>query len=280
MASISITPLSTSNTAPILTGYVDFRRFDGDGNAKETLSVYVNYRKYTLFDGNLGLDESIKPNKWNLHFSQNLAPGTYQVEAYVSDINTNTIIASDANENGIIITKPTAVQIKQQKQTLLEKVATVSLLMASLDKLFGGKNGISPVPSVHPVLNDDASTSLVGRGSEESAEDTMRKSKDKTQRKGNVTPVSPTLKAVDPTASAAGTYSLTDIERAAAGDLNVIDNLDFLSAGSMPQDTINALNESAAAAATASNAATAAGTAVENVTSGGAAFGGGGLTGA
>jgi len=250
MASISIMPLATSNTAPMLTGYVDFKRFDGNGNAKETLSVYVNYRKYTLFDGNLGLDESIKPNKWKLHFSQNLAPGTYQVEAYVSDVNTDTIIASDAKETGITITQPTAVQVKQQNPTLLEKVATVALLMASLDKLFGGKNGISPVPSVHPTLNDDASTSLLGRGKEESAEDTVRKSKEKTVRKGNVKPNPVANKAVDPTASAAGTYSLTDIERAAAGDLNVVDNLDFLSAGSRPSDTVAAMQETAEKIAT------------------------------
>jgi ribosomal protein S16 len=276
MASISITPLSTSNTAPMITGYVDFKRFDGNGKSKETISVYVNYTKYTLFDGNLGLDETVKPNKWKLHFSQNLAPGTYQVEAFVSDVNTNMIIASDAKETGITITKPTAIQIKQQKPTLLEKVATVALLMASLDKLFGGKNGISPVPSVHPAINDEASTALVGRGNEERAEDTMVKSRKKTERKGNVKANPVANKAVDPTASAAGTYTPTELEAAAAGDLNVVDNLDFLSAGSMPSDTISTLNEQAAAATTASNAATAAGTSAETTTPSGMAFGGGG----
>jgi hypothetical protein len=277
MASISITPLSTSNTSPMITGYVDFERFDGNGNPKQEISVYVNYTKYKLFDGNLGLDETVKPNKWKLHFSTKLYPGTYQVEAYVSDIATDRIIASDSKDAGIIITKPTPVQVKQQNPSLLEKVATVALLMASLNKLFGGKNGISPVPSVHPTLNDDASTSLVGRGNEERAEDTMAKSKAKTVRKDNVNPDPVQNKAVDPMASAAGTYSLTDIERAAAGDLNVIDNLDFLSAGSLPSDTISILNEQAAAAVTASNAATAAGTSAETTTAGGMAFGGGGL---
>jgi hypothetical protein len=278
MTSISITPISTSNTAPTLTGYVDFQRFDSiGGKPKETISVYVNYRKYTLFDGNLGLDETVTPNKWKLHFSQNLNPGTYQVEAYVSDTASNTILASDTKETGITITQPTPVEIKQQNPTLLEKVATVALLMASLDKLFGGKNGIAPVPSVHPAINDEVSTALVGRGNEERAEDTMVKSRNQTQRKGNVKANPVANKAVDPTASAAGTYSLTDIERAAAGDLNVVDNLDFLSAGSMPSDTISALNEQAAAAVTASNAATAAGTSAETTTAGGMAFGGGGL---
>jgi hypothetical protein len=277
MASISITPLSTSNTSPMITGYVDFERFDSSGNPKQEISVYVNYTKYKLFDGNLGLDETVTPNKWKLHFSTKLYPGTYQVEAYVSDIATDIVVASDVKETGITITQPTTVQVKQQNPTLLEKVATVALLMSSLDKLFGGKNGISPVPSVHPTLNDDASTSLVGRGNEERAEDTMAKSKAKTVRKGNVNPNPVVNKAVDPTASAAGTYSLTDIERAAAGDLNVIDNLDFLSAGSLPSDTISTLNEQAAAAVTATNAATAAGTSAATTTPSGMAFGGGGL---
>jgi PBP1b-binding outer membrane lipoprotein LpoB len=262
----------------MLTGYVDFQRFDAPGGkAKETISVYVNYRKYTLFDGNLGLDETVQPNKWKLHFSQNLLPGTYQVEAYVSDTASNTILASDTKETGITITQPTPIEIKQQNPTLLEKAATVALLMASLDKLFGGKNGIAPVPSAHPAINDEASTALVGRGNEERAEDTMVKSRNQTQRKGNVKANPVANKAVDPTASAAGTYSLTDIERAAAGDLNVVDNLDFLSAGSMPSDTISTLNEQAAAATTASNAATAAGTSAATTTPSGMAFGGGGL---
>lgn len=201
MSSISITPLSTSNTAPMLTGYVDFERFDNNGNPKETVSVYVNYTKYKLFDGNLGLDETVKPNKWKLHFSTPLMPGTYQVEAYVSDVATDTILASETKEYGLTITQPTPVQIQQQNPTLLEKVATVALLMASLNKLFGGKNGISPVPSVHPTLNDDASTSLVGRGKEERAEDTMVKSRDQTRRTGNVKPNPVQNKAVDPAAA-------------------------------------------------------------------------------
>jgi hypothetical protein len=202
MTSISITPLSTSNTAPMLTGYVDFQRFDSlGGKPKETISVYVNYTKYTLFDGNLGLDETVTPNKWKLHFSNKLYPGTYQVEAYVSDIASDTIIASETKEVGLTITQPTPVEIKQQNPTLLEKVATVALLMASLDKLFGGKNGIAPVPSVHPVLNDEASTALLGRGKEEANEDTVRKSKDKTVRTGNVKANPVKNKAVDPAAA-------------------------------------------------------------------------------
>jgi len=254
MASISITPLSTSNTAPTLTGYVDFQRFSSlGGKPKETISVYVNYTKYTLFDGNLGLDETVTPNKWKLHFSTKLYPGTYQVEAYVSDVVSNTIIASDVKETGITITQPTPVQIKQQNPTLLEKVATVALLMASLDKLFGGKNGISPVPSVHPTLNDDASTSLVGRGNEEAAEDTSRKSKDKTIRKGNVNPNPVENKAVDPTAGIPGGLSAASLDKIAgemlgngtsAGtgfDAETIK--DTLSSAALPSDMISALDE-------------------------------------
>ena len=201
MAEISITPLSTSNTAPTITGYVDFERLDADGKGKQTLSVYVNYTRYKLFDGNLGLDESVKPNKWKLHFSSSLQQGTYQVEAFVSDVATDTIVASSVKDNGLIINPPTAVEVQQQKPSILEKVATVALLMASLDNLFGGKNGIAPVPSVHPVLNDESSTALVGRGKEEANEDTVRKSKDKTVRKGNVKPNPVKNKAVDPAAA-------------------------------------------------------------------------------
>ena len=183
MADISITPLSTSNTAPTLTGRVDFQRFNIDGTAKEAFYVYVNYTKYKLFDGNLGLDETTKPATWKLHFSTKLAPGTYQVEAYVTDVSSDTVIASETNENGLIITQPTVRQIQQQNPSLLERVATLTMLMGSLNKLFGGQNGISPVPSVHPVIDDESSTSLPSRGKEERAEDTMVKSKGLTKRR-------------------------------------------------------------------------------------------------
>lgn len=238
-SSISITPLSTSNTSPMLTGYVNFERLDSNRNAKETISIFVNYTKYTLFDGNLGLDESVVPNKWKLHFSSQLYPGTYQVDAYVSDIATDIIIASESKETGLTITQPTPVQIKQQNPSILEKVATVALLMASLDKLFGGKNGIAPVPSVHPAANDESSTTLLSRGKEESEEDTRRKSKKKTQRKKNVKPAPPKLKVVDPGAalgpSGSGSFGLSGPTGSDAS----------LPERSMPQDTINALNETA-----------------------------------
>jgi hypothetical protein len=253
MAEISITPLATSNTSPMLTGYVDFERFDINGNPKQTLSVYVNYTKYKLFDGNLGLDESVKPNKWKLHFSQKLYPGTYQVEAYVSDVATDIIVASETKETGLTITEPTPTQVQQQNPTLLEKVATVTLLMASLDKLFGGKNGIAPVPSVHPALNDDASTSLVGRGNEERAEDTMAKSRDKTVRKNNVQAAGVKNKAVDPLAAVAIPAASLDkvagemLENGTSAgtgfDAETIK--DNINSAASPQDTIDALNETA-----------------------------------
>jgi hypothetical protein len=250
MANVKIIPLATSNTSPTLTGTVDYKRFGDDGQPREDFYVTVNYTKYKPFDGNLGIDETKTPAVWKLHFSTTLYPGTYEVEANVVDIASNSLLATDYNPNGLIINQLTQKEYQQKNPTLLEKVATVSLLMASLNKLFGGQNGISPVPSVHPVLNDDSSTSLLGRGKEESAEDIVRKSKDKTIRKGNVKANPVANKAVDPTASAAGTYSLTDIERAAAGDLNVIDNLDFLSAGSRPSDTVVAMQETAEKIAT------------------------------
>ena len=253
MTSISITPLTTSNTAPTITGDVDFERLDKDGNAKQTISVYVNYTKYKLFDGNLGLDETVKPNKWKLHFSTQLYPGTYQVEAYVSDAATDTVIASSVNATGLTIKLPTPAQVKQQNPTLLEKVATVSLLMASLDKLFGGKNGIAPVPSVHPAINDEASTALVGRGKEERAEDTMAKSRTKTVRTDNVQANPVQNKAVDPTAGIPGGLPAASLDKIAgemlgngtsAGvgfDAETIK--DTINSTAMPSDLISSLDE-------------------------------------
>jgi hypothetical protein len=254
MAEISITPLSTSNTAPTITGYVDFERLDAEGKGKQTISVYVNYTRYKLFDGNLGLDESVKPNKWKLHFSSSLPQGTYQVEAYVSDVATDTIVASSVKDNGLIINPPTAVQVQQQKPSILEKVATVALLMASLDKLFGGKNGIAPVPSVHPAVNDEASTALVGRGKEESAEDTMVKSRKATQRMGVSSGNNVKNKAVDPAAAnAIPAASLDKVAGAmlengtSAGvemDLETVKT--EMSSTTSPTDVIETLNEAAA----------------------------------
>ena len=242
-SSISITPLSTSNTSPMLTGYVDFERLDSNRNAKETISIFVNYTKYTLFDGNLGIDESVVPNKWKLHFSSRLYPGTYQVDAYVSDIATDIVVANDSKETGLTITQPTPVQIKQQNPSILEKVATVALLMASLDKLFGGKNGISPVPSVHPAANDESSTTLLSRGREERTQATIPTSKEKGRRKENVIPKPVVNKAVDPAALGsilgpigAGQFGLTGPEGIPAA----------LQDSSLPSDTLNSLNDTAA----------------------------------
>jgi hypothetical protein len=160
----------------------------------------------------------------------------------VSDIATDIVVANDSKETGLTITQPTPVQIKQQNPSILEKVATVALLMASLDKLFGGKNGISPVPSVHPAANDESSTTLLSRGKEESKEDLRRKSKDKIQRKKNVIPKPVVNKAVDPAALGsilgpigAGQFGLTGPE-----------GIPALQDSSLPSDTLNSLNDTAA----------------------------------
>lgn len=254
MADISITPLATSNTAPTITGRVNFQRFNADGSPYQAMYVYVNFTKYKLFDGNLGLDETTTPPTWKLHFSTNLVPGTYQVDAYVTDVASDTIIASTTNENGLIITQPTPVQIKQQNPSLLERVATLSLLMGSLNKLFGGKNGIAPVPSVHPVIDDEASTSLASRGKEERAEDTMVKSKKQTQRSDVTSGNNVKNKAVDPlAASAIPADSLDKVAGAmlengtSAGlemDLETIKT--EMSSTTSPTDVIETLNEAAA----------------------------------
>ena len=254
MASVKIIPLATSNTSPTLTGTVNYKRFDDSGVPREDFYVTVNYTKYKPFDGNLGLDETTSPATWKLHFSQTLYPGTYEVEANVVDIASNSLLATDYNPNGLIINQLSQKEYKQQNPTLLEKVATVGLLMASLDKLFGGKNGIAPVPSVHPTLNDDASTSLVGRGNEERAEDTMAKSKTKTVRKNNVNPNPVANKAVDPAAAVAIPAANLDTIAGAmlengtsAGvemDLETVKT--EMSSTSSPTDVIETLNESAA----------------------------------
>jgi hypothetical protein len=253
-SSVKIIPLATSNTRPTLTGTVDYKRLDNNGKPLENFYVTVNYTKYTPFDGNLGLDETSSPAKWKLHFSTTLYPGNYQVEANIVDIASNTLVATDYNPNGVIINQISQKEYKQKNPTLLEKVATVALLMASLDKLFGGKNGISPVPSVHPTLNDEASTALVGRGKEESKEDIMRKSKDKTQRNNNVKANPVKNKAVDPAAASIlggiGAESLDKVAGAMLGngtsagvetDFETIK--DTISSTAMPSDMISSLDE-------------------------------------
>jgi hypothetical protein len=183
MAYITVKPLRTTNTTPILTGTVDFTRIDSSGVARENIEVEINYNVYKLFDGRLGIDEKVIPNVWKLHFDSPLFEGTYDVEARVVDANTGSMIAKDST-NGELIIEPIPVEILEQQSnmTILQKVALVSSLMNSVNKMFGGQNGVGGNPSVHPSLDDDSSTSLSGRSDQERGEDPRVKDKEKRQK--------------------------------------------------------------------------------------------------
>jgi hypothetical protein len=172
MPTITVNKLSTSNTMPTITGLVDFERFDSKGNAKQTIQVVVNYTTYKLFDGNLGLDETKTPNVWKLHFDTPLYRNTtYNIDAQVVDIASNTIVASDNTNGELIITPLTVRQEQQQGMNILQKMALIGGLMGTLDKLFGGQNGVGESGSIHPVKDDDSSTALAGRADEERKQD-------------------------------------------------------------------------------------------------------------
>jgi hypothetical protein len=214
MAKITIDPQSTYNQTPIITGTVEFQRFDNQGNPKETIEIILNYTRYTLFDGNLGLNEYNYPFIWKLHLTAPLYPGTYDIEANVIDLTTNTIIASDDTKNELVInriTNPYAYP-KPKDLSLFQKFQLVNALMNSMDKLFGGKNGIAPVPSVHPVADDQSSTTEMGRGKEERNQHPVPKSKDKTAKPNKATkPPKQNFNATDPGGEPASTASKSQI---------------------------------------------------------------------
>jgi hypothetical protein len=214
MASITVNRLTTSNTAPMITGTVQFERYDSNRNPKETIQIVVNYRTYDLFR-NVGLDETVKPNIWKLHFPEAfINAGTYDVEAKVIDVATEEVVAKDNTIDELIIRLPTAQETAKNNLTLLQKVALVSALMNDVQRLFGGQNGIGGNPSVHPTLDDDSSTSLAGRADQERAEDQRAKDKKKRQtpNKNAVPPKKHAFAAVDSAALADGTTSGADID--------------------------------------------------------------------
>jgi hypothetical protein len=187
MTKITVNRLSTSNTMPTITGTVEFERIKSLGNTTktQTIHVIVNYNRYKLFDGNLGLDESKTPNVWKLQFDTPLYPGTYDIEAQVIDVDTNLVLASDNTIDELIIFKtyPTSASSSSSNMTVLQKLQLVQGLMKSLNKLFGGQNGIGQNPSVHPNQDDQISTSLIGRGAQEGDNDPRRKGKVARQKK-------------------------------------------------------------------------------------------------
>ena len=189
MAKITVNKQTTYNQTPTITGTVEFERFDSSGNPKHTIQIVVNYITYKLFAGNLGIDETRSPNVWKLHIDLPLYPGTYDIEAQVIDLTTNTVIASDStvDELQISVRQNYYTYPKPPELSLFQKFQLVNGLMNQMNRLFGGQNGISPVPSVHPAVDDQASTNEMGRGREEREQHPIPKSKDKTA-KPNVNP--------------------------------------------------------------------------------------------
>jgi hypothetical protein len=182
---INVNPLSPTSPTPILTGQVKFER-----QKNQTIYITVNYITYKLFDGNLGLDESVTPNVWKLHFSSPLYPGTYDVEANVIDVTNNIIVVSDNVYGELVIKRPTvaSVQYKQQNMTIPQKVALVAGLLDAVSKIpgGGGNSGVGGNPSVHPVEDDDGTTSLPGRADKERDTDPRVTSKKKRQEANKI----------------------------------------------------------------------------------------------
>jgi hypothetical protein len=182
---IKVNPLSTYDSTPILTGTVKFDRLQN-----QTIEITVNYITYKLFQGNLGLDETVTPNVWKLHFSSPLYPGNYDVEARVIDVTNNIIIVSDNVYGELSIARPTLAspQVKSQSLTIPQKVALVAGLLNEVSKLpgSGGNSGVGGNPSVHPTVDDDCTTSLPGRADKEREEDPRVKDKDKRQKPNKI----------------------------------------------------------------------------------------------
>jgi len=182
---ISVDPLSTTSQTPILTGKVKFER-----NKNQTIQITVNYVTYKLFGGNLGLDETVTPNVWKLHFSSPLYPGKYDVEANIIDVQSNTIINSDNVYGELNVNFPpaTSVQHKQQSMTIPQKVMLVAGLLDAVSKIpgGGGNSGVGGNPSVHPNIDDDSSTDLCARADKERDEEVTVKDKDKRQEANKI----------------------------------------------------------------------------------------------
>ena len=195
MAKITVDKLATANTVPMITGKVTFDRFEPDGKTpKEAIEIILNYNPYYLFEGNLGIEETAVKGEyvWKLHIDSPLYPGTYDVEANVYRVSNDIIIASDDTTNELTIIAPPPKYVNGTyvipKPTLAQKAATVAALMNSLNNLFGNSGVGGPSPSVHPTQDDQSSSSLAARGSEERSEDPRVKSKDKVVDEAPVPP--------------------------------------------------------------------------------------------
>ena len=236
MAYITVTPLKTSNSMPILTGTVDFTRFDEKGIARETIEIEINYNVYKLFDGRLGIDEKVIPNVWKLHFDTPLYQGVYDVEARVVDVKTRATITKDSTKGELTIEAIPYQILEQQKNlTILQKVALVAGLMDSVGKMFGGQNGVGGNPAVHPSLDDDSSTSLAGRSDQERGEDARVKDKEK-RAKATTAPVPPKKHPMKSTDSGAAAPDIEAPDSAQAKDaLASITSAEIEAASSTPE---------------------------------------------
>lgn len=182
---INVKALTTTNPTPVLTGQVKFDRLKN-----QTIHVTINYITYKLFDGHLGIDETVTPNVWKLHFSSPLYPGRYDVEASVVDVTNNIIVVSDNvyGELNVVMPPRTSVPYKQQNMTIPQKVALVAGLLDAVSKIPGsnGNSGVGGNPSVHPTEDDDGTTSRAGRADQERKEDPRVTSKKKRQEANKI----------------------------------------------------------------------------------------------
>ena len=243
MPKITVNKLSTSNTTPTITGKATFQRFDLDGKTpKEAIEIILNYNPYYLFEGNLGLEATAVNDEyiWKLHIDSPLYPGTYDVEANIYRVSDDLIIASDDTTNEITITSPPPQYINGAmvvpKKSLAQKAATVAALMGALQNLFGNSGVGGPSPAVHPTQDDQSSTSLASRGSEERAEDPRVKSK---KQVVDEAPVPPPKHNFDSTDNSSGSQNGVDWELAS------LDNArsELGDAANVQDDTKNIMDE-------------------------------------
>lgn len=212
---IGVNKLTTANSTPTISGTAVFNRFDSFGQPDQAIEVILNYRPYYLFEGNLGLTETPIPGvyNWRLHVDVPLYPGTYDVEANIYSVADDQILVSDDSYNEITILDPYRQYggraAPPAKKSIAQKAAIVAGLMDSLSGMFGNSGVGGPSPSIHPVQDDQASSSLIGRGNEERTEDPMVKNKSLIVDKAYVTAKDHSFGATD---SAAGDKKAEDTD--------------------------------------------------------------------
>jgi hypothetical protein len=173
----------------------------------------LNYNPYYLYEGNLGLVETAVKGTytWKLHIDSPLYPGTYDVEANIYNVDNDVIVASDDTKNELtILPKPNPWNVGYSPNligyspptSIAQKAAVVAGLMNSLTNLFGNSGVGGPSPSVHPTQDDQSSSSLAARGSEEREEDPRVKSKDKVVDEASVPPKKHNFDVTDAAAAA------------------------------------------------------------------------------